>query len=248
MKILLLDIETAPHIGYVWGLWQQNIGLSQLLESGYVLCWSAKWLGDDKVHFDSLQHSKPKTMLRRVHKLLDEADAIIHYNGTRFDIPTLNKEFLLHRMGPPSSSRQIDLYSTAKSRFRFASNKLDYIAQQLGVGKKHKHEGFELWVKCMNGDKEAWATMEAYNKQDVNLLEQVYYIFRPWIRNHPNIGLYGEWDSIVCPSCGSDSLTKRGFAYTTTGKYQRYCCDACGHWSRDRRGVVRVPNLVSDRS
>jgi DNA polymerase elongation subunit (family B)/rRNA maturation protein Nop10 len=247
MKILLLDIETAPHVGYVWGLWQQNIGLNQLLESGYVLCWSAKWFGSEELFFDSVHRSKPKAMLKRIHALLDEADAVIHYNGTKFDIPTLNKEFLLNRMTPPASYRQIDLYQTAKTRFRFASNKLDYIAAQLGVGKKHKHEGFELWVKCMNGDEKAWETMEAYNKQDVGLLEGVYEIFKPWIRNHPNVALYNAFDEPSCPVCGGDNVVKRGYSYTAVGKYQRYRCSDCGHWSRDRVNVGETPKLVSDK-
>jgi len=248
MKILLLDIESAPNAAYVWGLFKQNISISQITDSGYVLCWSAKWLGEDELFFDSVYKSKPKVMLKRIHKLLEAADAVIHYNGTRFDVPTLNKEFLLYRMAPPSTYRQIDLYATAKNRFRFASNKLDYIADQLGVGKKHKHEGFELWVKCMNDDPEAWKTMELYNKQDVLLLEKVYAVFRPWIKNHPNVALYRESDGMACPACGSVELTRRGFAFTTTGKYQRYCCDTCGHWSRSRKAIATHPELVSDRT
>lgn len=249
MKILLLDIETAPNVAYVWGLFKENIPLARMIDSGYVLCWAAKWLGDEKVLFDSVHQSKPKTMLKRVHKLLDEADAVIHYNGTRFDIPTLNKEFLLHKMNPPAAYKQIDLLTTTRARFRFASNKLDYIAQQLGVGQKHKHEGFELWVKCMNNDAEAWATMEEYNKQDVNLLEQVYFVLRPWIRNHPNLGVYdSSGDVPTCPACGSAELNKRGFSYATTGRYQRYQCRACGHWSRDRTGISNQPLIVSDKA
>lgn len=248
MKILLLDIESAPNIAYVWGLFKQNISISQIVDSGYILSWAAKWLGEKEIMFDSVHKSKPKVMLKRVHKLLDEADAVIHYNGTRFDIPTLNKEFLLYRMTPPSSYRQIDLFNTAKNRFRFASNKLDYIAQQLGVGKKHAHEGFELWVKCMAGDNEAWKRMEEYNKQDVVLLEGVYEVFRPWIKSHPNYGLYRKADGIMCPACGGGSLVRRGFAFTTTGSYQRYQCKSCGHWSRDRSGVSHHPNVVSEKA
>jgi DNA polymerase elongation subunit (family B) len=246
VKTLLLDIETAPHVGYVWGLWQQNISLGQLLESGYILCWSAKWLGEDELFFDSVYNSKPLTMLKRIYSLLNEADVVIHYNGTKFDIPTLNKEFLLKRLTPPATYKQIDLYHTAKSRFRFASNKLDYIAQQLGVGKKHKHEGFELWVKCMNKDPDAWATMEEYNKQDVNLLERVYEIFKPWIRNHPNTALYSDVSGLACPVCDSANLSKRGYSYTAVGKYQRYRCTDCGHWSRGRKSV-QSPVLTSDK-
>lgn len=248
MKTLLLDIETAPNTAYVWGLFKENIPLQRLVESGYVMCWCAKWLGEEGVFFDSVHQSKPKKMLQRIHKLLEEADAVIHYNGTRFDIPTLNKEFLLNGMAPPSAYRQIDLLLTARSRFRFASNKLDYVAQALGVGKKYKHEGFELWIKCMNNDAEAWDRMEDYNKQDVILLERVYEKFRPWIRNHPNVGLYMDSEVPVCSHCGSDSLVRRGWATTTAGKYRRYQCNSCGSWDRERRGVAHQPTLVSDKA
>ena len=175
MKILLLDIETSPNTAHVWGLWQQNVSINQLMESSYVLCYAAKWLNSDEMLFDSVQQSKPKAMLKGIHGLLNEADAVVHYNGTKFDIPTLNKEFLLHRYAPPSPYKQIDLLRVVRSQFRFPSNKLDYVAQRLGLGQKHAHEGHELWVKCMNGDKDAWKRMADYNIQDVILLGLVQY-------------------------------------------------------------------------
>ena len=101
MKILLLDIETAPSLAYIWGLFKENIPLQRLVNSGYVLCWSAKWLGEEEIYFDSLYNSTPRRMLKKIHKLLEETDVVIHYNGQSFDIPTLNKEFLLYGMPPP---------------------------------------------------------------------------------------------------------------------------------------------------
>lgn len=248
MKTLLLDIETSPNLAYVWGLYKQNISINHIVDSGSVLCWSAKWLDEDDVLFDSVHNSKPKAMLKRVHALLEEADAVIHYNGASFDIPVLNKEFLLHGMAPPAPYRQIDLLQTARNRFRFVSNKLDYVAQALGIGHKHRHRGFELWVQCMAGNKEAWDEMEEYNKQDVRLLEEVYKRFLPWIRNHPNVGLYSDSGVPACPHCGSSSIQRRGYSYTSMGKYQRYQCNDCGHWFRDRKAQKSLVAVVSDRS
>jgi DNA polymerase elongation subunit (family B) len=247
MKLLLLDVETSPNTAYVWSLWKENIPLSRLIDSGQVLCYSAKWLGDEEIFFDSIFNSKVKKMLKGIHKLLEEADAVIHYNGSAFDIPTLNKEFLLNGMKPPSSYKQIDLLKTARNKFRFVSNKLDYVAQALGVGKKSKHEGFELWIKCMNNDPEAWKVMEEYNKNDVILLEEVYYQFLPWIKGHPNMGLYSETESAVCPHCASTDLHKRGFSFTSTGKYQRYQCKGCGAWSRARKAIKTTLELTTER-
>ena len=235
MKILLLDIESSPNTAHVWGLWQQNVSINQLMESSYVLCYAAKWLGDKEVVFDSVHQSKPKTMLKGIHGLLNDADAVVHYNGTKFDIPTLNKEFLLHSFNPPSPYKQIDLLRVVRSNFRFPSNKLDYVAQRLNLGKKHEHEGHELWVKCMNGDKDAWKRMEQYNIQDVVLLESLYNSLRPWIRNHPNHNLFA--DDHVCPNYGSTRLQKRGTAISSTGTYQRYQCSSCGTWSQSTKSI-----------
>lgn len=232
MKILLIDIETAPHVAHVWGLWQQNVGLPQILDAGYVLCWSAKWLGQDEIFFSSTHRDGRAEMLRVVHNLLDEADAVIHYNGTKFDIPTLHKEFLLDGLSPPSPIKEIDLLRTARSKFRFPSNKLDYICKALGLGKKYKHTGHELWIGCMNNDAPSWKMMEEYNIQDVILLEKLYMKLRPWIKGHANYGLYEE-NGLVCTNCGSTHHSKRGFQYTGAAKYQRHQCGDCGTWFRD---------------
>ena len=101
MKILLIDIETSPNTAHVWGLWQQNVSLNQLLESSYTMCYSAKFLGEKTIYFDSVHKNDAKTMLEGVYKLLEQSDAVVHYNGSKFDMPTLNKEFLLHKMPPP---------------------------------------------------------------------------------------------------------------------------------------------------
>jgi len=91
MKILLLDIETSPNTAHVWGLWQQNVSINQLQESSYVMCWAAKWLGEKEIFFDSVHQSSDKKMLKRIYTMINEADAVVHYNGTKFDMPTLTR-------------------------------------------------------------------------------------------------------------------------------------------------------------
>jgi len=228
-KILLLDIETAPNLVHVWGLWGQNIGLNQIQAAGYVLCWASKWLGEPEIMFSSVRKGK-KTMLKQIHKLLSEADAVIHYNGTKFDVPTLNKEFISHGMMPPAPYKEIDLLKTARKKFRFPSNKLDYIAKALGFGGKIRHEGHELWTGCMAGNDAAWERMEKYNTHDVALLEKVYYHLLPWISDHANIALYEN--RLACPNCGGVRHQRRGYHYTRAAKYQRYQCKDCGNWFR----------------
>jgi DNA polymerase elongation subunit (family B) len=244
MKILILDIETAPTLAHVWGLWGENIPIQRIVKPGYVLCFTAKWAGDKDVTFQSRQYGMTREMLMTIHDMLDQADVVVHYNGKRFDIPTLNREFLLYGMAPPSPYKQIDLLTVVRNQFKFQSNKLDYVIQQLGLGKKQEHPGYEMWVGCMNGDKKAWEQMAKYNIQDVYITEKLYYFLLPWIKNHPNVGVYkgiGE----VCPNCGGIHLQKRGFTYTGACKYQRYQCQGCKTWSRSKH-AEKQPKVLAN--
>lgn len=242
MKTLLLDIETAPNKAYVWGLFNQNVALNQLEASSYVLCWSAKWLGSKDMTFRSVQrHGAPK-MIRDVHALLDEADIVIHYNGLKFDIPTLNKEMVQLGMLPPAPYRQIDLMQVCKHVFRFESNKLAYVLEALSLEGKIKTSGFELWVRCMNGERKAWQEMERYNRGDVARLEVLYRRLQPWIGHHPNFS--AALDVACCPKCGSREYQSRGTVLKTTLTYNRYRCNTCGGWFR---GVKSLNTLARDK-
>ena len=246
MRILLLDIETSPNTVHVWGLWQQNVSTNQIMASGYTLCWAAKWLGEDEVYFNSVWHTSAKRMVNHLYRLLDEADVVVSYNGIKFDIPTLNKEFLLHGLPPPSPYKQVDLLRTMRGQFRFPSNKLDYVCQQLGLGAKTQHKGHELWIGVMAGSKDDQAVMEEYNKNDVILLEKLYQVLLPWIKNHPNHALYKD-EHVACPKCGGKHYQRRGLATTIHGKYQRYQCTSCGGWFRDKKMLIKPPTKQEER-
>jgi DNA polymerase III epsilon subunit-like protein len=175
--------------------------------------------------------SKHSLMIRRIHTLLGEADAVAHYNGSKFDIPTLNKEFVQLGLPPAKPFKQIDLYQVVKKHFRLPSNKLEYVAKLLGLKGKVKHTGHELWVKCMAGDAAAWRTMQRYNKQDVVLLEQVYNKLLPWLQGANFSTLTNEQR---CPTCGTHNFTERGYYYTEARKYTLYNCNKCYTWFRHR--------------
>lgn len=229
----------------MWGLWEQNVSLSQLVESGDVICWAAKWFGSREVEFRSVHHDGKKRMVKRAWKLLDEADTVVHYNGRRFDIPHLQREFLTLGLTPPAPFKQIDLLATCRSQFKFPSNKLDYVSKALGLEGKVKHEGFDLWIRCMAGEASAWETMRRYNIQDVELLEDVYGLLQPWVKNHPShAALAGE---NLCPRCGSSDLVGRGSTFLRTGRYQRFCCKNCGGWTRSTKRLdgVSVTELAA---
>ena len=174
MKTLIIDIETAPHLAWCWGMWDQRIGLNQLVKTTDVLCFAAKWHGRKQVTFRSSYEHGHEEMITEAHRLMDEADAIVHYNGVAFDMKHLRREFLLAGLPPTSEHKDIDLLKTVRQQFKFASNKLDHVATELGLGSKVAHSGFELWVGVMQGDRASLKKMREYNVQDIHLTEAVY--------------------------------------------------------------------------
>ena len=246
VKILCLDLETAPSTVYSWGLFNQNIGINQVAFDEYCLCWCAKWLDNKKVMSDALINysdykKDPRNdvhIAKSLHKLVDEADIIVTHNGIDFDLKWINTLFIKHKLKPVSAYKAVDTCIEARKRFRFLSNKLDFICQKLNMGRKLNTGGFELWVKCMNGEKAAWNKMVSYCKQDILLLEQLYLKMRPYMRNHPNLSVFVERKEMICPSCGSKKLESRGVTRTATCKFRRYQCQDCGKWMR---GNTKLP-------
>jgi uncharacterized protein YprB with RNaseH-like and TPR domain len=233
-KILFFDIETAPIVAHVWGLWDQNVGLNQIEKDWCVLSWSAKWQGEEKVMYLDQRKSKDvrndKNLVQEIWRLLDTADIVVTQNGKKFDQKKLNARFIINGMKPPSAFKHIDTLQLAKKHFGFTSNKLEYMAGKLNVKYKkltdHKFPGHELWTQCLSGNLAAWKEMERYNKHDVLALEELYNKLIPW-DSSINFSLYRNDEVIQC-TCGSTEFNRRGYYYTAVGKYQKYRCMKCG--------------------
>jgi hypothetical protein len=223
-----------------WGLWNQNIGISQIRDATRMIAFAAKWYGEKPVSFFSEFHDGRDEMASAAHELLEAADVVVHFNGTTFDIPHMNREFAVRGWLPPAPYQQVDLLRVVKKNFRFPSNKLQYVSTALGLEGKAQHEGHNLWVRCLAGDAAAWREMKRYNKQDVVVTEKLYDKLLPWIGNHPHRGLYDGTDGLACNRCGSQDLRPRGFSYTAVSRFQRYRCDDCGGWMRDNKVIARV--------
>jgi DNA polymerase elongation subunit (family B) len=241
-KILLLDIETSPYTALVWGVRKQYLSSHNLVDTAGVLCWAAKWLGDQYTYFDSVQRSGEEGMLSSVHAMLEEADVVITYNGNSFDLPILNREFLKIGKYPPKPYASLDLYRKIRSKFRFPSNKLDDVLKELGFEGKSKHRGMQLWIDCMAGKRDAWKEMETYNVQDVTELENLYVRILPWIDNHPNLSVIEGTE--CCTNCGSKKLEKRGPRRMASGLFQRLRCTACGTWLRSSIREEAAPSRM----
>jgi hypothetical protein len=246
-KVLAIDVETSPHLGYFWdtrGVW---IADEQIIDHSHVICFAAQWeherdKGDRGVKFYSEFHHGPDKMYRAMFDLLSEADILLHFNGARFDEKKMQGEFAERQMGKPAPSQRIDLYQTARSQFGYNSNKLDDLLARFGLRRKVRHEGIKLWIDCHRGDPKAWARMRRYNKGDIPVLFALKDHILPWIKGMPNAALYADGVDGMCPAvgCGSLDTVKEGRAYSKTRIYQRYHCKNCGTWFQGTKSIGSV--------
>lgn len=243
-KILLVDIETAPKIAYVWRFWQENVSPKQVLDHGHLMSFAAKWLGSSDIMYAENRKEDDKVIIKTLVELLDQADVVVAHNAKGFDVPQINSRALVHKLYPPSPFKVVDTYRVAKKRFGFPSNSLEYLCDVLDLPiKKDGHKkfpGFKLWLECLRQNDEAWEEMKHYNMIDVEALEGLYKALLPWIDTHPHVGLLEAVGGLpealepMCPKCGSLDSQWRGYAHTNTGVYHRYQCNSCGGWGRTR--------------
>ncbi len=233
-KVLLLDIEWRPTKAYVWQAWDENITPEKIIEHGGLLCVGYKWLGENKTHLLSDWEHGHAAMVKGIHAEISVADAVVTYNGDKYDLRKLEGEFVLADLPPPPTVTSIDVLKAVK-KFGFFMNRLGFIGPFMGLGTKVEHEGFSLWSKVNNGDVRAQAKMARYCKQDVKLLEKLYRKIRPYIRNHPHLGKVG---STACGACGSNHVQSRGVRRTKSFHIQRLHCQSCGSWQDGKRTKI----------
>ena len=241
--IVSLDIETTPLAAYTWGpKWETSL----IEVTGYsnILSYSVKLLGGKQITrgWINLPGYKPgkiddKKIVKELWEILNSSDVVITQNGKDFDIRVINSRFSFHGLTPPSPYKVIDTKIEARKYLRLPSHSLDDLSAYFGLGKKLRHQGFDLWKLCMAGDKDAWGTMLRYNRHDVVLLEKLYLKLLPWMGSHPNLGMYHT--NLVCPYCGSSHVNYRGFNISRTTKYRRIQCRDCGGWSRDHENLMK---------
>ena len=233
-KILILDIESSFSQLAVFTLKPQWHNHSNILDEWWIHCAAWKWLGDDKIHsVKTYRKGCDKSIVTKLKKLLEQADVVVGHNTDRFDLKKINARLLYHGLKPLVIPQSVDTLKVARKHFMLTSNKLDYIANYLGVGGKMTTRP-NLWMRTLKGDKKAIDEMVKYNKQDIVIQEKVFLKLRPFTAL-PNMNAWSDRQGLVCKSCGSDKLKSHGIVRTKTSAYRRFMCLRCGTVTRSRK-------------
>ena len=239
-KILLWDSEYTPQTTYTWSSRPKYLPNDFLLEDARMLCWGARWY-DKKTVQTMDERAGRREMLEGIRDLLSEADIVVSYNGIGYDTKKLNGELMAEGLKPPAPYKEVDLYREIRRSAAFYSHKLDYVAERIIGQNKVDTGGFSLWKGVMAGDEKSWRAMLKYQKQDVNLLVDLFDAVKPWIRMpHPV-----SEDPTACHNCGGTNLQRRGTARTNYSVYTRFWCTSCGKWLRgtERSGITEFRSV-----
>jgi DNA polymerase elongation subunit (family B) len=230
-KRLFFDIETSPNIGFFWSSgYKVNIPFENILKERAIICIAYKWEYEDNPHclvWDRNQNDEK--MLREFIEIANDADEIIGHNVNEFDLPWIRTKCIKHNIPCFPQYTTIDTLKQARSHFRFNSNKLDYIAQYLGLGEKIS-VGFDLWKKVvLSNDDDSLKEMTTYCMNDVVILEKVYQKLSQYVPHTTHYGVMNTGDKVSCPECGSFDLNPHRYRYSKTGMVRiQLKCANCG--------------------
>ena len=240
-KIAVLDIETLPMIVFSWGLFDQNISIEQVISDSCMLSWAGKYLNSHEAFSDVMTPKEAKQrdasrIAKSIWEFLHKADVVIGHNFSGFDVKYINTAFLKYGL-PPLKYLIVDTFLISKHHFRFSSNKMKFINDQLGIRNKIDNDGFPLWKACSDGDEEALKTMLEYNEGDIGATEELFYRLRPYVHNF-NVALYNEMETEQCPVCGSGKIHEEGIYYTPAGAWKSVRCENCKCLSRKKENLL----------
>ena len=229
IKRLFFDIETSPNVVYSWRIgYNLTITPDNIIDERKIICISYKWENSDKIYSLSWDKNQcDRQMLIDFIEQANQADELIAHNGDRFDIKWIRTRCIFHRIPMFPQYKTLDTLKKAKNGFNFNSNKLDYIAQFLGVGAKVKHSGFDMWKNVMKGDSDAMNEMVNYCEGDIIVLEDVYFTMQNYIKTNTHNGVINNNLKYSCPSCGSEhsELIKNNVTAAGTIKRLMQCTD-----------------------
>ena len=233
-KRLFFDIETSPNIGMFWSAgFKQRIDYENIIKERAIICICYKWGGEREVSYltwDKKQNDKK--MLQEFIKVANEADELIGHNGDKFDLAWIRTRCLFHNIPMFPDYVTIDTLKVSRAKFRFNSNRLNYIGKFLGVGQKI-HTSYDLWKDIvLKNCTKSLDKMVKYCKQDVKLLEEVFERMSVHIKPKVHYGMAHGSSKHDCINCGSDDMRVIKTRFTAAGtEKKQYQCNTCNKYS-----------------
>lgn len=261
-RILILDVERVQP-EYRIRSWSRKIdryaSYDELVTDARTSLVAWSWYDEDEIHAAAEWDKGGRNQfLRKIHRLMEQADIIVTHNGDNADLPWLLADFTVAPKGAPGASKfqrlpelppvkSVDTLKVMRSkRYKGIGFKgLDAVCQIVGLpGKTDKYDR-DAMDAAVAGDKDAQADLTNYCKGDVAAERFVYDYLRPGIANHPHLTVPGQSALLVCNRCASaDTLDTAKRYMANVHSYEMFRCAVCtGYrrlsWEPTRMSAVR---------
>jgi RNase P subunit RPR2 len=233
MKRLFIDIETSPNVVTSWRI-GSRIYLDQknILKERAIICICFKWENERTVKFLKWDKDQSdKKMVEMMLPFLNSADEVCGHNIEKFDIPWIKTRAIFYGLVTNPHWKIVDTCTFAQKRLYLNSNKLDYLGNYLGLGRKIKTE-FELWKDVvLKNDAKALNKMIKYCKRDVVLVEAVYKKLADHMEAKTHVGVLNGNEKWTCSKCGSLDVNVSHERVSAMGVMRvQMKCNRCGHF------------------
>ena len=259
-RILVLDVERLP--GLTTQSWWDRGDLKNryvhhetVIREPRTTIVCAKWYDQpDVMRFAEWDKGGRGLFLKRVYRLMAEADIIVGHNVDGADVPWLKGDFHMPRIGhphqpnlpPPPPFKTVDTLKVLRREFKSGApfKGLDAFCQIVGIPSKTDRYDREAMERAVAGNLEDRQRLTDYCEGDVIAGQAIYDWERPYIKNHPALFVDGQSKLDTCRACGGETkpIAKRYVADVFTYTLQR--CTECGGHGRlslepERMSIVR---------
>lgn len=184
VRIGVIDIETT-------GL---NAGF------GVILCAVVKaYAPDERRVFRADEYepwrqgkrSNDAPLLRDILSYIEDIDVLVAHNGVNFDLPFIRTRAIVHGLPAVNFQKIIDPVKLARQHFRFPGNSLQSISNVIGTHAQKTPLKPETWQRAaLDGDGSAMEEIVEHCIEDVEVLEEVCWKIRGYVRQIDNYGSF----------------------------------------------------------
>lgn len=249
-RILILDVERVDGIT-VQHYWDRGdlknnryVHYETVTREPRTTVVCAKWYHEPEViRLAEWDKGGRGTFLKRVHRLIDEADIIVGHYLDNADIPWLLGDFYIPRIGHPHrpnlpvlpDPKTVDTLKELRRKFKSGApfKSLDAMCKIVGLPvAKTDHYDREAMERAVAGSVEDRERLVSYCAGDVVATQWLYDWCRPHIKSHPALFVDGKDKFTLCNRCGgeTEATAKRYVANVLT--YAMRKCTRCGAYSR----------------
>ena len=254
-RILILDVErldgiTQQHYWDRGDLKNRYVHYETVIRQPRTTIVCAKWYDQpDVIRLAEWDKGGRKTFLRKIHRLMSEADIIVGHYIDNADVPWLKGDLHIEAGLPPLPPfKTVDTLKVLRREFKSGApfKSLDAFTQIVGVPSKTDRYDREAMERAVTEKSiEDRDRLTNYCAGDVVATQWLYDWLRPHIKNHPALFVDGEHALNVCNRCGSAETLPCSRRYVANIlSYQMLKCAGCKSYRRisiepERLSVVR---------